>query len=82
MARMGRRKRGFDARRYARSQEARLVLGFFLLLYGVGGPLIWWFYGTAGMALGLGCITGGLLVFLLVYGLVALIGWWANREPE
>lgn len=87
MARMGsdptrlqRRAAGYDARRYARSQEARLVAGFFLILYLVGGPLIWWFYGPAGMLLGLGCITAGLVTFLLLFGLMTLIGWWANRE--
>lgn len=81
MAPMGRSKQGFDPRRFARSQEVRLVAGFFLLLYGVGGPLIWWYYGTGGMLLGFGCFTLGLLVFLLLYGLVSLMGWWANREP-
>jgi hypothetical protein len=79
MAAMVRRPSGFNPRRYARSQEARLVLGFFLLLYVVGGGLIAWFYGLRAMALGLACITGGLLLFLALYGLVALIGWWAGE---
>lgn len=74
-----RTRRSFNPRRYARSQEVRLVFGFFVLLYLVGGALIWWFYGRAAAALGLVCITGGLFFFLLIYGLVTLIGWWANR---
>ncbi len=77
-----RKRRGFDARRYARTQEVRLVVGFFVLLYLVGGALIWWFYGRAAALLGLGCISGGLLFFLLVYAMVTLIGWWANRVLE
>lgn len=74
-----RTRRSFDPRRYARAQEVRLVAGFFVLLYGVGGALIWWFYGRAAALLGLACITGGLLFFLLIYALFSLIGWWANR---
>lgn len=77
-----RKRRGFNARRYARTQEVRLVVGFFVLLYLVGGALIWWFYGRAAALLGLGCISGGLLFFLLVYAMVTLIGWWANRALE
>ena len=76
------RRRGFDPRRFARMQEVRLVVGFFVITYGVGGPLIWWFYGLPAAILGLACITGGLLFFLLVYAIVSAIGWWANREVD
>lgn len=79
MGRMARRKQGFDARRYARSQEVRLVAGFFVILYFVGGPLIWLFYGAGGALLALLCMTGALVFFLLLYGLVTLLGRWANK---
>ena len=77
---MRRKSRGFDPIRFARSTEGQLVIGFFLLLYLVGGGLIWYFYGLGGAVLGSLCITGGLLFFLLLYAIVSLIGWWANRE--
>ena len=77
---MRRKSRGFDPVRFARSTEGQLVIGFFLLLYFVGGGLIWYFYGPGGALLGWVCITGGLLFFLLLYAIVSLIGWWANRE--
>ena len=77
---MRRKSRRFDPVRFARSTEGQLVIGFFLLLYLVGGGLIWYFYGPGGAVLGWLCMTGGLLFFLLLYGLVSLIGWWANRE--
>ena len=73
-----RQRRGFDARRFVRSLEGQLVIGFFILLYGVGGTLIWYFYGASAAVVGLGCITGGLIFFLLLYGLVSLIGYLAG----
>jgi hypothetical protein len=72
----------FDARRYARNLEFRLVVAFFILLYGLGGALIWYFYGRAAALLGLLCITGGLLALLLLWAIMTLIGWWANREYD
>jgi hypothetical protein len=76
------RNQGFDARRYARDLEFRLVVAFFVLLYGLGGGLIWYFYGRAAAVLGLLCISGGLVTLLLLWAIVTLIGWWANREYE
>ena len=77
---MRRQSRGFDPLRFARSTEGHLVIGFFVLLYVVGGGLIWYFYGLGGALLGWLCMTGGLLFFLLLYAIVSAIGWWANRE--
>ena len=76
---MSGRRRGFDPARFVRSTEGQLVIGFFVILYVVGGGLIWYFYGPGGAIAGGLCITGGLFFFLLLYGLVSLAGWWANR---
>ena len=78
MVRM-RHRSSFDARRFAHSTEARLVIAFFVLLYGVGGGLIWLFYGQGAALLGLACITGGLFFFLLLYGIMIVIGYWAGE---
>jgi hypothetical protein len=75
-----RRRAGFDPVRFVRTTEGQLVAGFFVLLYVVGGGLIWFFYGMGGALLGWFCMTGGLLFFLLLYGIVTLLGWWANRD--
>lgn len=74
-----RRRSSFNARRFARSTEARLVVAFFVLLYGVGGGLIWLFYGQAAALLGLACITGGLFFFLFLYAMMILIGYLAGE---
>ncbi len=76
---MRRKQRCFDPFRFARSLEGQLVIGFFLVLYGVGGGLIWIFYGKAAALLGMVCMTGGLFFFLLLYAIVWLIGWWAGE---
>ena len=75
-----RRHTGFDPVRFVRSTEGQLVVGFFVLLYVLGGGLIWFFYGMGGALLGWVCMTGGLLFFLLLYAIVSLFGWWANRD--
>ena len=76
---MSRRRRGFDPVRFVRTIEGQLVIGFFVILYVVGGALIWYYYGLGGAIAGWLCITGGLFFFMLLYGLVSLAGWWANR---
>lgn len=57
----------------------RLLLGFVVLLYVVGGGLIWYFYGAAGALLGLSCITVFLAVLALLYGIMVLVGRWAGE---
>lgn len=74
-----RRRSRFNARQFARSTEGQLVIAFFGLLYMLGGGLIWFFYGRAAALLGLACMTGGLLFFLLLYGIMLLIGYWAGE---
>jgi len=76
---MGDKRRGTDPGHYFRNTEARLVLGFFLLLYLVGGGLIWLLYGSGAALLAVLCMTGGLLLFLLLYGLVTVLGRLAGE---
>ncbi len=72
-------RKPFSPRRYARNMDLRLFLGFALLLYTVGGGLIWFFYGLPAMLLGAVCITAGLGMIGLLYGLVSLVGRWAGE---
>ncbi len=59
--------------------ERRRAFAFGLLLYVVGGGLIWAFYGWGAMLVGWGCITGGGLFFTALYGLVWLVGCWVGE---
>lgn len=73
-----------DLRRYQRDTDRNLLIGFFLLLFGVGGGLILHFYGVGGLATGLSCMAGGAavagLVVLVVNGLEWLSRWLDSRD--
>ncbi len=55
-----------DLRKYARRTQLRLALGALAILFGVGGLLIYLFYGPGGAALGVLCLVIGLLPVLLI----------------
>ena len=55
-----------DVRKYARSTQVRLALGALAILFGVGGLLIYLFYGPGGAVLGVLCLVIGLLPVLLI----------------
>lgn len=76
---MGRNRRGVNPQRFTQSTELRLVAGFFVILYLVGGGAIWLVYGRAAALLAGLCMTGGVLLFALLYGLVWLLGRWVGE---
>ncbi|MGQ0604975.1 MAG: hypothetical protein ACT4QE_25120 [Anaerolineales bacterium] len=51
-----------DLRRFRSATERNLLIGFFVMLFLVGGGLIYLFYGWGGLATGLLCMVGGALV--------------------
>jgi hypothetical protein len=62
--------------------ERNLLLGFFALLFIVGGGLIWYFYGAGAAALGVGCIAGGAVLVGLLALLMAGLQWLSDRWEE
>ena len=80
--RRGRNQDGFNATHFTRSSEIRLLAAFFLLLAGVGGALIWLFYGANAAYLGWGCMAVFGFFFALVWGIMSLISWWANKDEN
>jgi hypothetical protein len=65
-----------DLRKYARQTNFRLALGGILVLFVVGGGLIWVIYGRDAAILGFICLAAGLapigLVWLALGGLERL----------
>jgi hypothetical protein len=55
-----------DLRKYARTTNIRLAVGFFLLLVFVGDGLIYWIYGPSAAVSGLMCIFAGTFPLLLI----------------
>jgi len=72
---------GRDLRRYARSTQARLIVGALALIFTVGAGLIWVIYGPQAAALALVCILAGVAPSLLIFlGLLALE--WISRRAD
>jgi hypothetical protein len=72
-----------DMRAYSRQTTYRLVIGGILLLFIVGGGLIFLFYGPAAMASGILCLGAALVPILLIVLSLAILDWIvkrANRE--
>lgn len=64
-----------DLRDYAKQTDRRLIIGAIVLLFAVGGGLIWWFYGTEAWGLGLTCLVAGLAPVVLI----VLLFWAIER---
>jgi hypothetical protein len=68
-----------DLREYAKHTNIQLIVGAFILLFGVGTGLIYLIWGPGAAGIGFMCMLGGLLPIALI--LVALYGmdWIAKR---
>jgi hypothetical protein len=64
-----------DLREYSKQTSRRLVIGAVLILFIVGGGLIWWFYGTEAAGLGVTCLMAGLLTVGLIVGVFFAAEW-------
>jgi apolipoprotein N-acyltransferase len=62
--------------------DRNLLLGFFALLFIVGGGLIWVFYGAGAAALGVACIALGAILTGLLALLMAGLQWLSDRLEE
>lgn len=62
-----------DLRKFAKSTNIRLVLGFFILLLLVGDGLIYLLYGQGAALTGLLCILGALSPVVLIAGILFLL---------
>ena len=62
--------------------DRNLLLGFFALLFVVGGGLIWYFYGAGAAALGVLCIAAGAVLVGVLALLMVGLEWLSNRWEE
>jgi hypothetical protein len=70
-------------RQHRARTDRNLWLGFFALLFLVGGGLIALFYGGSAAAVGVVCIAGGAALAGLVMLVMAGIGWlsaWLDKR--
>ena len=71
-----------DLRKYARQTNIRLLIGGILILFMVGGSLIYAIYGTYGALLGLVCLAAGLSPLLLIWAALAGMDWIVRKARE
>lgn len=66
-----------DLRRYRSQTTVRLIIWALILLFVVGGGLIWWFYGLGAALMGVLCLIGAMVpigvVWLVMIGLDLLV---------
>lgn len=68
-----------NLRDYAAQTNRRLILGALLILFIVGGGLIWYFYGGAGAGLGVICLLAGLSPVALILLIFRIMDWILKR---
>lgn len=71
-----------DLREYARGTLVRILVGALALLFGVGGILIYLFYGPGGAAMGIVCLVVALAPVLLIGAALWALGRLARRARE
>jgi TM2 domain-containing membrane protein YozV len=71
-----------DLRRYARQTNARLFVGFLVILFFLGDGLIYWLYGREAAIFGLLCLMAGLFPMGFIWGLLAFLGWLARKANQ
>ena len=70
--------RSIDLRQHRRRTERDLIIGGAVILFVVGGGLVWHFYGFPAAVAGWGCMLGGVLLAGLLYLLLKLMETLGN----
>jgi hypothetical protein len=68
-----------DMRKYSRQTTIGLIIGGLLLLFIVGGGLIYLIYGQSAALSGLGCLLFGLVPIGIISFILWLLGWISKR---
>jgi len=68
-----------DLREFARQTNARLLVGAFVLLFGIGLSLIYLIYGAGAALTGALCLLGALVPIGLILGALFGMDWIARR---
>jgi len=71
-----------NLRKHRRQTERNLAIGALVLLFLVGGGLIWYFYGVGAALAGWVCMGSGVALFGGLYLVLKLMEWWSNPRDE
>ena len=67
-----------DLRRHRQRTERRLILGGFVILFVVGGGLVWRLYGAWAALTCVVCLGSGVVLFLGLRLILGLMEAWSN----
>lgn len=62
-----------DLRKHHPRTERNLIIGGFVLMFVVGGGLVWRFYGTSAFITSVLCLSSGVAVMGLIYLILKLM---------
>jgi len=68
-----------DLRKYTRQTNIRLIIGGLLILFVVGGGLIWLFYGQKAALLGVVCMLLGLSPIVIIWFIFVVLEWIVKK---
>ena len=69
-----------DLRQYSKQTIKRLITGGLILLFAVGGALIFHFYGGGAAILGMVCILAGLIPIGIIILILGIMEWIVERN--
>ena len=73
-------KKSFSPERHQRRTQVRLIAIGFLLLMGIGGLLVWRFYGGPAAITAIACILGFGGILGLLWLILTLMELWAKQD--
>jgi uncharacterized oligopeptide transporter (OPT) family protein len=74
------RKRAFTLERYRRQTQSRLIIGGLLILFGVGGGLVWVLYGRTAALTAVLCLSTAAGLFGLMWLILSFLELWVKED--
>ncbi|MHB0922812.1 MAG: hypothetical protein ACYC6H_10050 [Bellilinea sp.] len=71
-----------DLRQYSKQTIQRLIAGGLILLFAVGGALIFHFYGGGAAILGVVCLLAGLMPIGIIILILGIMEWIVERNRD
>ncbi len=71
-----------DLRAFSRQTNVRLLVGFIILLFVVGGGLIYAFYGRQSAIMGLVCLGAGVAPLAIIFLVLRGMEWIVKRDRQ